>query len=98
MYKVIILPLAKKDIRKSFNWYEQQKKGLGVRFNTNLRNIIYFIQQNPTSFNIKFDDVRIAVMYVFPYLILYRIDERKKSIYIYAVFHTSQDSKIWESR
>ena len=67
MYKVIILPLAKKDISKSFNCYEQQKKVLGVRFNTNLRNKIYFIQQNPTSFNMKYRDVRIGVMSVFPY-------------------------------
>jgi len=98
MYKVIILPLNKKDISKSFNWYEQQKKGLGVRFNTNLRNIIYFIQQNPTSFNIKYRDVRIGVMSVFPYLILYRIDEVNKPIIISAVLHSSQNPKHWEGR
>ena len=70
MYKVIILPAAQKDINDSFKWYEQQKKGLGVRFNNKLRKIIYLIQQNPTSFKIKYKEVRIAVMSVFPYLIL----------------------------
>lgn len=98
MYKVIILPLAQKDIRESFKWYEQQKKGLGVRFNNQLRNIIYLIQQNPTSFNIKYKEVRIAVMSVFPYLILYRIDEGNQSIIISAVLHSSQNPKKWESR
>lgn len=29
MYKIIILPLAKKDIRDSAHWYEKQKKDLG---------------------------------------------------------------------
>jgi len=56
------------------------------------------IQQNPASFSIKFDDVRIAVMSAFPYLIHYRIDESNKLIAIYAVVHSSQDSKNWEGR
>ena len=98
MYKVIILPLAKKDIRATFNWYEQQKIGLGVRFSANLRNKVYLIQQNPTSFNCKYDEVRIAVISVFPYLILYRIDEDNKSVIISAVLHTSQNPKNWETR
>ena len=98
MYKIIILPLARKDIRNSADWYEQQKKGLGKRFTAHVRKIVSLIQQNPASFNIKFDDVRIAVLSIFPYLILYRIDESNQSIEIYAVYHTSQNPNNWEGR
>jgi hypothetical protein len=32
MYKVIILPIAKKDIRDNSKWYNEKQKGLGLKF------------------------------------------------------------------
>jgi hypothetical protein len=32
MYKAIILPLAKEDIREAARWYSKKQKGLGEKF------------------------------------------------------------------
>jgi hypothetical protein len=32
MFKSIILPLAKEDIREAAKWYNKQQEGLGKRF------------------------------------------------------------------
>jgi len=34
MYKTVILPLAKEDIRESAKWYNKQSEGLGKKFTT----------------------------------------------------------------
>ncbi|MBA4408032.1 MAG: type II toxin-antitoxin system RelE/ParE family toxin [Bacteroidota bacterium] len=98
MYKSIILPLAKKDIRDSAFWYEQQQKGLGKRFTVEIRDKIHFIQQNPESFNLKYNNMRTAVLTTFPFLIHYCIDDNNKLVIISAIFHTSRNPKIWQKR
>lgn len=32
MYKAVIVPLAKEDIKNTAKWYNKQQKGLGKRF------------------------------------------------------------------
>jgi plasmid stabilization system protein ParE len=95
MYTTIILNIAKIDIRDSAHWYEQQKRGLGKRFIFQVRTTIHLIQKNPTTFNVKYDDVRTAVLSVFPYMIHYSVDEDNKLVIVSAVFHTSQNPKNW---
>ena len=47
MYKSIILPPAKEDIRDAALWYDEKQKGLGKRFISQVREKVYFIRQNP---------------------------------------------------
>lgn len=98
MYKSIILPLAKKDIRDSFLWYEQKQRGLGKRFTAQIRDKVHFIVQKPESFCVKYDNVRTVGLSIFPFMIHYWVDESHKTIIISAVFHTSRNPKIWKSR
>jgi hypothetical protein len=42
MYKSIILPLAKEDVREAAQWYNKQQKGLGKRFTTEVREKVHF--------------------------------------------------------
>ncbi len=37
MYKPIILPLAKQDIKEAAKWYNDRKPGLGKRFTQHAR-------------------------------------------------------------
>ena len=90
MYRSIILPIAKADIRNSSIWYEAQQKGLGKTFISIIRESIHFITTNPYSFQIRFDEIRTAIVKKFPFLIHYLIDEDSKTIIIVAVFHTSR--------
>jgi len=84
MYKVKILPSAKLDIKESALWYNDQQKGLGKKFTTQIREEIKFIKQNPKAVSIKYDDItRTTLIDVFPFMIHFTIDN--KTIIIKAV-------------
>ncbi len=98
MYKSIILFLAKEDIREVAIWYNEKQKGLGKKFTVQVRDTIYLIKQNPKAYNVRYDDVRTAVLSVFPFMLHYTIDEKNKTIIISAILHTSRNPDIWKSR
>lgn len=98
MYKTVILPLAKEDIRNAAKWYNEKQKGLGNRYITQIREKVHFIRQNPQTGNIRYDNVRIMVLNIFPFMIHYTIDEKSKVIIISAVLHTSRNPELWTER
>jgi plasmid stabilization system protein ParE len=98
MYKSIILPLAREDIREAAKWYNERQNGLGEKFTAEVRAKVHFIRQNPYASNVRYDDVRTTVLNVFPYMVHFTIDERNKTVIVLAVLHTSRDSGIWEKR
>ena len=98
MYNSNISPLANQDIREAAIWYNKQQPGLGKRFTTEVRKKIHLIRQNPTIYNIRYDNVRTAVLNIFPYMIHYAIDEENKAIFVIGIFHTSQSPENWNLR
>jgi hypothetical protein len=56
------------------------------------------IRQNPKSFAIRYDNTRCAVLQVFPFMIHYSIDIKRKEVIIAAVYHTSLSQEIWDKR
>lgn len=98
MYKSIILPLAKEDIREAAKWYNKKSQGLGKRFTAEIREKVRFIKQNPTASNTRYDNVRTAVLNIFPYMVHYIIDEANKTVVVSAVFHISRDPELWKTR
>lgn len=95
-YKVIIFAEAKLDIKETANWYNDKQQGLGKRFITSVKNEISIIKQNPFLYEIRYDDVRTALIETFPYLI--HFDIINYTVFIKAVYHTSRDSEIWIER
>jgi plasmid stabilization system protein ParE len=98
MYKSIILPSAKEDIRDAAIWYNEQKKGLGKRFIREVREVDNYIRQNPKICSIRYEKIRTAVLSIFPFMVHYVIDEEDKTILIISVLHTSWNPKIWKER
>jgi plasmid stabilization system protein ParE len=98
MYKSLILPLAKEDVRDAARWYNKQSPGLGRKFTQEVRDIVRYIRQNPQACNIRYNDVRTAVLKVFPFMLHYTIDQSSKMIIISAVLHTSRDPEVWKKR
>lgn len=98
MYKAIILPLAQLDIKAAALWYNIQKKGLGKRFSSQIREKVRFIQLNPNAVFTRYDDVKTAVVDVFPFMIHFTVDEPNKLIIVSAVFHTSLNPDKWKKR
>ncbi len=98
MYKSIILPLAKEDIREAARWYNERQIGLGKRFTAEVREKVHFIRQNPKASNTRYDGVRTAVLNVFPFMLHFTIDGKNKTIIISAVLHTSRNPELWKNR
>jgi plasmid stabilization system protein ParE len=98
MYKTVILPAAKKDVTSAALWYNRQLAGLGKKFIFEVRQKLNFIKQNPKATNIRYNNVRTANLNIFPYMIHYIIDDKKHTIVVLAVFHTSRNPKEWEKR
>lgn len=96
MYKVTILPLAKLDIREAALWYNSKQRGLGKRFTLHIRQKTALLRQEPFATAVRFDDVRTAVLDVFPFMIHYTTDESKKLIIISAILHTSRNPDLWK--
>ena len=69
MYRSIILPQAQKDIQESAMWYNKVQKGLGKRFTSKVREKVLFIEQNPNACNIRYDNVRTALLNIFPFML-----------------------------
>ncbi len=98
MYKAIILPLAKEDIREAAKWYNKRQIGLGKRFTAEVREKEHFIRQNPKASNIRYKNVRTTVLNVFPFMVHFIVDEKNKTIIISAVLHTSRGPGLWMNR
>jgi len=86
------LPRAQKEILDAWEWYEDQQPGLGDRFKKELHKKIQYILGNPLHYPVK-KKYREALMDVFPYLIVFKIDKYKDQILILSVFHTSRHPK-----
>ncbi|QEC79224.1 type II toxin-antitoxin system RelE/ParE family toxin [Mucilaginibacter ginsenosidivorax] len=98
MYKVVMLISAKHDIREAALWYNLQKKELGKKFALKVRQKINLIRKNPYSYTTRYDEVKTAVLDVFPFMIHYKVDEFDKLITIYAVLHTSHNPDMPKQR
>jgi plasmid stabilization system protein ParE len=98
MYKSIILPLAKQDIREAVRWYNDRQIGLGKRFSEQLRKTVHFIRRNPRAVAVRYDNVRTAILDVFPYMVHFTVDDEKATIVISAVLSTSRSPNIWGER
>jgi len=62
MYKALILPLTKEDIQEAARWYNHQSPGLGEKFTQEVRNIVRYIRQKPHACNIRYNQVRTAIL------------------------------------
>ena len=96
MYKAVLLPLAKQDIKEAVYWYESRQTGLGKRFSRYVREKVKQITKDPYLIAVRYDEVRTAILDVFPFMIHYIIDEATKSIIITAVLHMSQNPDKWK--
>lgn len=86
MYKVVILQLAKFDISEAAAWYNSKQKGLGKRFTNEVRTKVLFIRHNPKASAIRYDEIRCAVLDVFPFMVHYTIEEANKTIIVWLLF------------
>lgn len=88
IYKAIIEPRAIFDIQEAIDYYDFKQIGLGEYFYKILDQHIETISKNP-FFQIRYKDYHAFPIKKFPFLILYYIDDEKKTINIMSIFNTA---------
>jgi len=91
-FNVVIEPRALADIQQAVDYYEEQLAGLGERFSETVDHYIKAISENP-FYQIRYADYRAVPTGKFPFLIVYYLKEETETVYVMAVFHTSQNPK-----
>lgn len=78
-YSFHLHPNVSKDYNEAYEWYEDKQKGLGERFIKAVRIKIEEILLHPEMFGSKGNKrFRAATVDFFPYLVVYKINKRKK--------------------
>jgi mRNA-degrading endonuclease RelE of RelBE toxin-antitoxin system len=93
-YKILLHPLAETEFSEAQNWYEERLSGLGVRFEEKVNFHLQIIMRTPLLFPTKRKNFREAKINTFPYVIVYKILEKRKTILILSFHHTSRNPKI----
>ena len=96
-YKIQIEPEAQLDIQEAIAWYNEQQKGLGKKFHSEVKIYIKHLKTNP-FYEIKYDDVRCLPIKRFPYTVHFTVDDTDKIVIIRAIFNTSRNPNIWEKK
>jgi plasmid stabilization system protein ParE len=69
---------------------------LGEVFLERVEECLRAIARNPEAFQLIASGTRRAIVKQFPFVIFYRIEA--KAVYVYSVFHTSQNPQKWMDR
>lgn len=89
IYTSILSIRAHKEITQSWQWYEERQQNLGDRFVKEVINKIHLIEQNPERYPTRYKSYKESPISIFPFVIIYRLNRKKKSVRIVSVFHTS---------
>lgn len=76
-YKVSIDKDALNDIQLAAHWYNDQVDDLGKKFQRQVSLLINHLKHNPKIHQVRFADVRCALVKRFPFLIHYSVDEKR---------------------
>ena len=93
LYSLKLRDKASEEIMEAFLWYEEQQEGLGEKFKAKIHDKLVRICQNPLHYKNSYRKFREALTDVFPFLIVYYIDEVQNSVIVIAIFHTSRNPK-----
>ncbi len=88
-FTVSLQPKALEQIEDAYNWYEDQKIGLGDDFFKAIESAIKKIEQTPRFYYNESTVYRRAVIKRFSYKLIYEIENDK--VFIVALKHFSRD-------
>ncbi len=95
MYKAILQPRAIKELLEAWMWYEEKQVGLGERFENEVYKSLKEVEQHPKRYPEKIKFFRAKKIKTFPYLVIYRIEEKEKLIFASSIFHTSRNPELY---
>ncbi|MFA6062965.1 MAG: type II toxin-antitoxin system RelE/ParE family toxin [Gallionella sp.] len=96
MYHIVFRRQARREFDDAGDWYEKERTGLGLEFFAAIEHLLKLIADKPEQFPVLFRDTRKAVVKRFPYCIYFRL--KHQHVVVLAVFHSSRNPSIWQSR
>ncbi|MBX2916949.1 MAG: type II toxin-antitoxin system RelE/ParE family toxin [Cyclobacteriaceae bacterium] len=91
--KYLLSREAEDDLLDAYDWYEQQRVGLGEEFLESMESARETILKNPETYRIRYKKrIRAFLVNRFPYLILYILEN--ETVNVVAIFHTSRNPRI----
>ena len=94
--KLIIRPEARLDLLDTFQWYQEQRPGLGHDFKLCVDGVISKLQKRPSIYKKIHRDIRRAIIKRFPFGVFYVEDNN--TVIILAVLHARRDPSNWKTR
>ncbi len=95
-YSLTVRKEAELDINTAFEYYENQRVGLGHDFLLCIEECLAKIERNPEHYKIIYKKLRRIAVRRFPYRILYLV--QNNLVIVTAVFHARKAPQAWESR
>ncbi|MCZ4317810.1 type II toxin-antitoxin system RelE/ParE family toxin [Aequorivita viscosa] len=89
IYKIAVLNIAADQLDEALSFYESKRKGLGDSFLLEINSVYKHLVKNPFIYRKNNQGYREAVVYKFPFLIIYEVKEN--TVYISSIFHTSRN-------
>ena len=87
---------ALEEYREAAIWYANRQQELALQFIATIEDAIVRVVETPTRWRIIEEDIRRCLTRVFPYAILYTIED--DFILIVAVMHCSREPGYWRDR
>lgn len=94
--RLFVRKAAKADVASAFDWYESHRTGLGAEFADEVSAVYAAIEEEPLRFPIVLDDIRMALVRRFPYVIYFVVLARHTSVI--AVVHGHRKPQVWQQR
>ena len=95
-YTLELRPKAADDIRKARRWYEEQRAGLGQKFEDAVDRAFKIVRRNPLAAPLRVRGIRRVAVHGYPYGVYYKVI--RDQIKVIAVYHSSRDPQGWMRR
>ena len=95
-FEILLSPEAIADIDDGFEYYNSKSMGLGFEFTDTIHLYFSKISEMPTASAVRYDNVRVKPISIFPYTIHFVIDEPENSVIILRIFNNWQ-KPFWEA-
>lgn len=96
MNPLVLSPEAEAELTHAYEWYDEQRSGLGREFLACVDDVFARIRRDPVAFPETYKSVRQTLVRRFPYIICYTFDGA--SVNVLAVFHGHRDPNDWKRR
>jgi plasmid stabilization system protein ParE len=94
--KIRVIDAAHTDMREARAWYRAKNPQLPRRFTQQVKIVMERIRNRPGVHAVRYQDVRIANLAIFPYAVHYLVEG--DTVIVLAVHHTAIDPAKWAER